>query len=1093
VHHNEQVQVAMLGPLEVRDDSGSLREVSGSRLRALLMLLALRAGQVVPASFLIDELWGERLPADAPNALQALVSRLRRAVGEPAAVLSSAPGYQLRLSPGDIDVFRFEQLATRGRAALGDDPSQAADTLAQALELWRGEPLSEVAETESGRAAIARLTELRFAIIEDRVDAVLRLGAPSPRLVAELEGLLAASPMRETLAGQLMRVLAAAGRRGAALQVFERTRAQLADELGADPSPWLASVHASLLREDGRRPDSPLPGSPAPAPGPVPPANLPTALTSFIGRESEVCEVGALLRRHRLVTLTGPGGVGKTRLATEAARAALPGAAFPGGVWLAELAPVTDPGDIAPTVLNVLGLREQALLVTRSGSGARDHPGSGPEDVLDRLVSALTGKRALLVLDNCEHVIATAASVCDRILTRCPGMRILATSREPLNITGEALWRVGPLPVPTAERLFLDRASAVSPGSQLALRDSAAVARICRSLDGMPLAIELAAARTRAMTPAQIADRLGQRFRLLTGGSRTALPRHQTLRAVVDWSWDLLDDAERALLRRLAFFTGGATLEAAEQACAFPPVAPQDVLDMLAALADKSLVTIRHTEDGPRYGMLETIREYSRDRLSDAGEAPALRRGHAEYFLGFAERAQPYLFGPRQLEWLRAMSAESGNVQMAIRQAAAAGDANTAIGLVGAFGWYWWLRSQKQEGGDLAALALRGAPTAAQAVGDPVTLGRLTAAYAFGGMLVMDAPRTMGRGVTWLREAESMAGRLPPAASSTFPYAALALAGALREMTESGGRMPPVALDSAVSHPHPWVSGLARVMRAQITLNRGRLIGQAEEDFRAAVATFQELGERWGLAMSVGGLAMIEEWHGEWAAATDHYRQAIELAGELGTTEDETQFRLYLARALWALGGTDREQSRAEMARALRDANQLGWPEVTSFAAYMAGTLARLDGDLAAARQQLEAAAEIAESAALHYVPGKIGAMTLTARGYLAAAEGDLDGARCWHERALATVLPTEDSPVIAGALTGLADAALRAGDPARAATLLGAAEGVRGAPDHSDIDGERVNAAARAALGPTAYKSAFERGRGATLATLEELLTPGA
>jgi predicted ATPase/DNA-binding SARP family transcriptional activator/tetratricopeptide (TPR) repeat protein len=1088
--HNERVQIEMLGPLEVRDGSGALREVSGTRLRGLLILLALRAGQVLPASFLIDELWGERLPADAPNALQALVSRLRRAVGEPAAVVSSASGYQLRLNAGDIDVFRFEQLAARGRAALAVSPAEAQGILARALELWRGEPLSDAAETETGRAAIARLTELRLAATEDQVEAELQLGEPSPRLVAELEGLLAASPTRETLAGQLMRALAASGRRGAALQVFQRTRELLADELGTDPSPRLAEVHASLLRSGGPQPGSPSAGA-APTREPAPPANLPIALTSFIGREGDLSGVGALLGRHRLVTLTGPGGAGKTRLAIEAARVALAGTAFPSGVWLAELAPVTDPEELAPTVLNALGLREQALLVTRSGSGAPGQPGGG-EDVLGRLIGALAGKRALIILDNCEHVIASAASVCDGLLTRCPGLRILATSREPLNITGEALWAVGPLLASPAERLFTERASAVSPGIRLTRQGSAAVSQICQSLDGMPLAIELAAARTRVMTPAQIADRLDQRFRLLTGGSRTALPRHQTLRAVVDWSWDLLDDTERALLRRLAVFTGGATLEAVEHVCAIEPVTAQDVLDTLAALADKSLVTIRHTEDGPRYGMLETIREYSRDRLADAGEAPSLRRRHARYFLGFAERAQPYLFGSQQLEWLRAMSTESDNVHMAIRQAVTAGDADVAIGLVGAFGWYWWLRSQKKEGGDLAALALHGAPTAVQAVGDQAALGRLTAAYAFGGMLVMDSPQ-MAQAVAWLREAESMAERLDPPGSTTFPHAALALAGALREMTESGGRMPPVSLDSAVSHPHPWVSGVARVMRAQITLNHGQLIAQAEEDFRLAVATFEELGERWGLAMSVGGLAMIEEWHGDWAAATAHYRQAVSLAAELGTTEDETQFRLYLARALWSLGGTDREQARAEMARALRDADQLGWPEVTSFAAYMAGTLARLDGDLATARKQLQAAADVADKVALHGVPGKIGAMTLTALGYLAAAEGDLDEARSWHERALAAVLPTQDSPVIAGTLTGLADAALRADDAPRAATLLGAAEGVRGVPDRSDTDGERVAAAARVALGPAAYESAFERGRGATLATLDGLLTPGA
>ncbi|HUN37933.1 MAG TPA: BTAD domain-containing putative transcriptional regulator [Trebonia sp.] len=1074
------MQVAMLGPLEVRDDTGSPREVSGTRLRTLLMLLALRPGQVVAASGLIDELWGEHLPADAPNALQALVSRLRRALGEPEAVASTDAGYQLRLDGGDIDVFRFERLAARGRAALRASPGEAASILAAALGLWRGTPLPEAAQTESGRAAVARLTELRLAVAEDHVDAQLRLGEPSPRLVAELEGLLAASPTRETLAGQLMRALAATGRRGAALAVYEQTRQRLADELGTAPSPQLAAVHASLLREDGRRP--------APAP---PQTNLPTALTSFIGRESDLAEVETLLRRHRLVTLTGSGGAGKTRLAIEAARAALSGGGFPGGAWLTELAPVTDPGDVAPTMLNALGLREQGLLITRSGPATTDHQTLG-EEVLERLTSALAGRSALLVLDNCEHLIAIAATVADRILTRCPGVRILATSREPLNITGEAVWTVGPLPALPAERLFAERASAASPSFRRTLDSSGAVAHICRSLDGMPLAIELAAARTRTMTAEQIAGRLDQRFQLLTGGSRIALPRHQTLRAVVDWSWDLLDDTERALLSRLSVFTGGATLEAAEQVCGIPPVAAQEVIDRLAVLADKSLVTVRHTEDGPRYGMLETIREYSRARLSDAGEAATLRRRHAEHFLGFAERAQPYLFGPQQLEWLRRMGAEADNVHTAIRQAVTAGEVDTAIGLVGGFGWYWWLRSQKQEGGDLAALALRSAPSTAQAADDQAMLGRLTAAYAFGGMLVMDSPQ-MARGVAWLREAETMAGRLRPPASTTFPYAALALAGALREMTESGGRMPPVALDSVVTDPHPWVGGMARIMRAQITLNHGGPIGQAKEDFHQALAAFQELGERWGLAMSVGGLAMIEEWQGEWAAATAHYQQAIDLAAELGTTEDETQFRLYLARAQWAHGGEERERSRAEVARALRDADRLGWPEVTSFAAYMAGTLARLDGDLATARRQLESAASIADSAALHRVPGKIGAMTLTALGYLCAAESNLDEARSWHERALAAVLPTEDAPVIGGTLTGLADLELRLGHADRAATLLGAAEGVRGAPDRSDIDGERAIAAAREALGTTAYETAFERGRDASRATLEEFLRPGA
>jgi predicted ATPase/DNA-binding SARP family transcriptional activator len=1253
---NERVQVDLLGPLEVRDGAGSAREVSGTRLRALLTLLALRAGQVVPPGWLIGELWGERQPADAPNALQALVSRLRRVLGDPEAVLSGPAGYRLAAARDDVDVFRFERLAARGRAALAVSPAEACGLLGAALALWRGEPLTDAAETGAGGAAIARLAELRLAVTEDRIDAELRLGAGEvppgaagpgrgerlPRLVAELEGLLAASPVRETLAALLMRALAADGRRAAALGVYEQTRELLADELGADPSPQLAALHLELLRADGQRSAPPraaaLPALPAgqagrghangeragteQAAGDADRArrgNLPAAVTSFLGRDGDVDDVGALLRAHRLVTLTGPGGAGKTRLAVEAARAALgngrpsgralpgtahpgtalpgtgppgtglpgtdfSGTAFPGGGWLAELAPVTDPAEVAGTVLSAFGLREQALLVTRPL-----HARPVDEDALDRLVSALAGRRALLVLDNCEHVIAAAAVLADRVLAHCPGIRVLATSREPLNITGEALWPVGPLAESPAEQLFTERAAAVSPGFRLTPGNSPAVSRICRALDGMPLAIELAAARTRSMTPAQVADRLDQRFRLLTGGSRTALPRHQTLRAVVDWSWDLLDDAERAVLRRLSAFTGGATLEAAEQVCTgfsntgFTGtdlmVDRDDVLDLLAALADKSLVVAAQTEDGPRYRMLETIREYGRDRLAEAGETEQARRRHAAYFLRSAERAGPHLFGAGQLDWLRVMGADADNVHMAIRGAVAAGDTGTAVGLVSAFGWYWWLRSMKHEAGDLTALALGGAPSAAQAIaaladeapditadqrrqppdtyaapqapsrglasgegprgglggasprGNTVGEGlpharggprggrpsggdtaaqtwieRLTAAYGVAGMLVMDSPR-YAESVAWLRQAEELAGWLGQRPGRSGPggeaangdkfvvHAVAALAGPLRLMIESHGRAAPGLLDAAVNDSYPWVTGLGRVLRGQLCLNQGRMTGQAEADFRAAAAVFEELGERWGLAMAVGGLAQVEEWRGELPAAAGHYEQAARLAGELGTTEDETQSRLHLAHVLWHLGAADKDRSRAELARALRDADRLGWPEVTAYAAYVAGNLARLDGDLATARERLETAATWAET----YAGGlsQVAAVTCTARGYLAAAEGDLADALHWHRRALAAALPTGDYPVVAEVLTGLADTVLRGGEAMRAAALVGAAEGVRGTRARSDEDGKRVAAAARELLGTADYAAAFQRGRAVTPATLEaalaDFLTPGA
>ena len=539
------MHVALLGPLEVRTDGdpGEIVEVAGARLRALLIMLALHPGQLVTASQLIDGLWPQEMPAGAGNALQALVSRLRRAL--PEAVLESRPaGYQLNIDPRRTDIVRFEDLVTAGRAQLRQDPAAAGRTLRQALALWRGPALADVADTDFGQAAIARLDELRLTAIEQRVDADLRTG-DTASLVAELEGLVIAHPMREPLAARLMRALHAAGRRGAALEVYEQTRKRLVNQLGVEPSAELAALHLDILRDES--PAEPDPRNPRPAePAPVSnhishkSTNLRAELTSFVGRDAELQQVAELLGAYRLITLTGPGGAGKTRLAVEAARAELPAA--PDGVWLIELAPVTDPADVTSTVLSAVGLREQALVSpARPRRLTPETP--APPDELSRLLSALSAKRTLLVLDNCEHLVAAAAALADRVLGACPQVRIMATSREPLNITGEALWTVGPLTLPpdpavtsfSAERsvvqdfasvrLLTQRARAVVPSFAVTQDNAPAVAAICRALDGMPLAIELAAARLRTMAPEQMQARLGDRFGLLSSGSRTAMPR----------------------------------------------------------------------------------------------------------------------------------------------------------------------------------------------------------------------------------------------------------------------------------------------------------------------------------------------------------------------------------------------------------------------------------------------------------------------------------------------------------------------------------------------------------------------------------------
>ena len=1087
----------MLGPLEVRTDGdpGEPVEVAGARLRALLIMLALHPGQLVTVSQLIDGLWPAEMPGAAANALQALVSRLRRAL--PAAVIESRPaGYQLSLDPRRTDVVRFEDLAAAGRARLRADPAAAAATLRQALALWRGPALPEAADTEWGQAAIARLDELRLSTLEARIDADLATGNTAS-LVAELEGLVIAHPMREPLAARLMRALHAAGRRGAALEVYEQTRKRLIDQLGVEPSAELAALHLDTLRDEPRA--EPAPKTPPPAAGgPVNQANtnLRAELTSFVGRDAELRQVAELLGAHRLITLTGPGGAGKTRLAVEAARAEL--AAMPDGVWLVELAPVTDPADVTSTVLSTLGLREQSLVNTRRPAAFRNpDPPDEEADTLDRLLSALARQHTLLVLDNCEHLVAAAAALADRVLAACPQVRIMATSREPLNITGEALWTVGPLTLPpdpaatslSTERavvhdsasvlLLTQRAQAVVPGFEVTPDNAPAVATICRALDGMPLAIELAAARLRTMAPEQVAARLGDRFQLLTGGSRTAMPRHQTLRAVVDWSWDLLDDAERALWRRFSVFTGGATLEAAEQVCSGSDLGR--VLDLLTALADKSLLTVQH--DPPRYRMLEIIRAYGQERLAEAGEADELRAAHAQYFTRLAEQSRDHLLAAEQLDWLRRLADDQDNLHAAIRHAVAAGDGPTAVRLAAALGWYWFLRGMKLEGAELTGEAL-GVPGAAEST-DPE---HLAVAYTMGALLIADTPLQTSA-ADWLARAGALAAQVPAPVNPLMPLIG-PLASVFGAADPARAPTHPEIFDDAAGDPHRWVASLARILRGHAALNAGHGHAQAEADFRAAASTLAELGERWGQAVALGGLAMLAGWQGEHAAAIGHYRQARELLAAFGSTEDEVQFRMFVAREMWLAG--QREEARAELARALPDAERLGLPELRAYAVYAVGDLARLDGRPEAARDALITAVQMAESPG---VAQQIRAVAATGLGYLAGAAGDLDAARDWHAQALAAARFTADSPVIAGALAGLADLALREGDAERAAELLGASYAIRGSTDRSVPDEERVADAARSVLGDARYGRAYQRGQRVTLDTLPELVpvTPGA
>jgi predicted ATPase/DNA-binding SARP family transcriptional activator len=1108
------VQIAMLGPLEVHADSGSPVDVGGARLRTLLILLALDAGRVATTQRLIDGVWGEDPPIGAANALQALISRLRRAVPD-APVESHPAGYRLAVEPDAVDVRRFERLVRAGRTALPADPACAAATLSEALALWRGPALADVVGADFARAPAARLTELRLAAIEDRIDAELQLGSGA-RLVPELEELVTEYPLREQLSGRLIRALCAAGRPAEALAAYERARSALADQLGADPSPALTALYLAVLRGEPRMAASigdEASRDAAAAEGSFQ-TNLRTGLTTFVGRDDDVSRVGKLVGESRLTTLIGPGGAGKTRLAVESARTLL--GQTPDGVWLVELAPVTDPGDVPQAVLGALGLREQTLLGTRGTTTM-----SEANDPLTRLVAALADKRMLLVLDNCEHLLQPSAAVVDRLLGECPRIRVLTTSREPLGITGENLWPVEPLAMPSegatapeaagysSVRLLTDRAAAVRPGFVVDEHNVAAVVRICRALDGMPLAIELAAARLRAMSPEQVASRLTDRFRLLTGGSRTALPRHQTLRAVVDWSWDLLDEAERRLIRRLAVFAGGATLEAAEQVCALLPEtaagpsevwpasaagAPAwEVFDLLNALVDKSLLVVTG-EDHPRYRMLETIKAYGLERLAEAGELDEVRRAHAAYFLALARMAEPRLRGREQLHWIGRLASDHDNLNVALRAMVAAGDGATAVRLVAALGWYWWLRGHRAEGAELGAEALAlpaEVPDAVRAV-----------AYAITALNAAESNRAFEEIRDWFDSATALAASAAdaaaPAADGDGQLAAhpiLRLIGPVAVLIEmhmsadpsgaeaAGGDRALPLITALFDDADPWLRATTRMMHAHSLINLGRQMDVAESDFEAALEAYQELGERWGIAFSLSAVAERASHRGEHRKAAECYTEAVAQIAELGTLEDQPPLQSRLANELWLLG--ERDRAWAVLADGRRIADRLGLPEALAAIESGAGELARREGDLDQARVRLTRVASL--TVGVNISP-QFHALTSSGLGYVETAAGNLDAAREHHSSALEKALSSHDAPVISMTLVGLADLALHTGEPERAAALLGASVRIIGVSSPSHWDMQRVETAARAALSASAFADAVERGRATNADGVREL-----
>ncbi|CAL9654957.1 hypothetical protein SUDANB108_06771 [Streptomyces sp. enrichment culture] len=821
----------VLGPLEVLRDGRPLR-IDAAKVRLLLAALLADANHVVTVETLVHRLWGDSPPGRARNTLQNYVLRLRRALGCAAGgapVLTRPHGYLIEAAPDTLDLHRFTALVREGRAALEEGAAvRAAPLLCEALGLWRGEPLSDL-PAHLLQGVVASLDEQRLDALELRIDADLALGRAAG-VLPELRGLIDAYPLREHFWAQRMLALFDCGRQGEALESYREVAALLADQLGVAPGAELREVHRRLLAAapdlDDAREVRAVPASRG--------GDLPVEMTTFVGREAESAEVRRLLGAARLVTLTGVGGVGKTRLALRVAADIAP--AFADGVRLADLAPLSDPDLLDRAVSEALGLRDQSA-----------------RPAADAIAGHLRDRRLLLVLDNCEHLVEHVAALVVRLARVAPGLRVLATSRQRLGAPGEHVLTVPSLTLPDVDdraggsaraepgsaagtdaggagparttaragtepaagtavparsataiparpaaapgapagagpedpllrseavRLLMDRAAGSAPAFRLTSRNRRAVAQLCLRLDGIPLAIELAAVRLSAMTAEEILERLDDRFRLLSvPRPRTSARYLHTLRGVVDWSYDLCTEGERLLWNRLSVFSGGFGLEAAEAVCAGEGVAREEVLDLLAGLVDKSIVAVSHHGDRARYSMLETLRQYGGQRLGDEGDTARLRVRHTEFYRLTAVRAGREWCGPDEVDWLLRLRTELPNLRTALDHCASRRDlvaAGVEIAVNLARTRCWFFSSTLGEGRHWLERLLATGPDGPRPSRDPAPVVGALAMKAWIALCQGDNPAAE----TFLAECRSAAresANAPSAAAVTYIEGAHAL------------------------------------------------------------------------------------------------------------------------------------------------------------------------------------------------------------------------------------------------------------------------------------------------------------------------------
>ncbi len=1055
------VRVGLLGPFEVRTGD-RVAAVAGNKLQTLLAMLALAAPQPVSVDRLTEELWGDEQPGNPANALQALVSQLRRLLGRDT-VTHVGGGYALGIAPEEVDVGRLTRLVHEGRdASARGDHAGAVRRFRAAVELVRGPPLAELDDRWFAREASARLEDLVLGAHEGLLDGELTMGRHAD-VVEAVAHLVERHPLRERFRVQLITALYRCGRQADALQAYRDARDHLVEELGLDPSTELQAIERAVLAHD--------PALAAPialSPLVVRPV-VPAPLTSFVGRRRELPALRAAVDATRLTTIVGPGGVGKTRLALELVRQL----ADEREVWFVELAPVVEAASVAETIAIGLGAPERAC--------ADGRPPPSPER---RAADRLGTRDVVVVIDNCEHVVAAAASCALVLLAECPGLHVVTTSREPLGVEGERQFAVAPLDDEESAELFAERARAVQPMFDAAagsIDDQDELIELCRHLDGLPLAIELAAARTKTLPVPEIVDRLRDRFALLRREGRGGPARHDGLEAAIDWSYDLLFEDERRMLRLLSVFSGGATIEAAEEVCG------PDAFELATRLVDRSLLVAERGGRAVRLVMLESVRAYGLRRLQEGGELDEARAAHLRAFTRLAERVEEESTGRDQLDWLARLDDEHDNLRTALADAVDR-DPEGALRLVAALLRPWWFRGRRHD----ARLWLE-ASLAAGADAPP----RLRAAVLAGSGLYAEPPGPSAAGEALgaeLHHELAIAERRQREALTIYLAAGDVLESArvkLLLLVTLGRRAAigePVDRDEVAAlvreatavfdrSGDDYGSAMVRAMDGTFAVVDGAF-DRAVAAAHAAQVFARRIGDRFAMSRISYVLGMVADVLEDPGAAYRHIEHGLRLVDELRLHRAVTA----QARLLAPLADRCGERELAAQWRTFLADRGEDWTHfdgtVVAAARNREGLAARAVGDLSRAERTHTAALEWYTAAGL---PAGV-AFSESCLGFLASQRGAIVDAALHHGRALSAAIRSEDGAVLALAVEGCASVRR---DPAAAVMLLAGAAVVRAAAPPTEAATHRddiraVDERAHATLGAAGHDAA--RAAGAAL-----------